>query len=145
MDRYVGEEELVGPAMRDGWLHTGDLGHWDKYGYLHLEGRIGSVVKANGIKIHPSSVQDVLLRHADVANAVVYGIRDTEYAEHLEAAVQLSAGTRGSIDELRAHVAASLSAAHVPEKFFWWPEIPLNPSGKPDCAVLESRSLRSLS
>ncbi|WP_127355228.1 class I adenylate-forming enzyme family protein [Actinacidiphila soli] len=139
MDGYVGEEELVGPTMRDGWLRTGDLGHWDKYGYLHLLGRIGSVVKANGIKIHPSSVQDVLLRHPDVANAVVYGIRDTEYAEYLEAAVQLRTGARRSNDDLRAHVAASLSAAHVPENFSWWAEIPLNPSGKPDYAVLEGR------
>ncbi|WP_344388015.1 fatty acid--CoA ligase family protein [Streptomyces vastus] len=139
MDGYIGDEEHVGPTVRGGWLGTGDLGHWDKYGYLRLLGRIGSVVKANGIKIHPSSVQDILLQHPEVADSVVYGIRDTEYAEHLEAAVQLRTGARCTADDLRTHIAASLSAAHVPEDFSWWEEIPLNPSGKPDYALLRGR------
>ncbi|MFI6561168.1 class I adenylate-forming enzyme family protein [Streptomyces sp. NPDC050534] len=139
MDGYLGEEEHGSPVIRDGWLRTGDIGHWDKYGYLHLLGRIGSIVKANGIKIHPSSVQDVLLRHPKVANAVVHGIRDAESVEQLEAAVQLHAGAGCSVDELRTHITAALSAAHVPGRFSWWEEIPLNSSGKPDYALLRGR------
>ncbi|WNM34716.1 fatty acid--CoA ligase family protein [Streptomyces sp. Li-HN-5-11] len=134
MDGYLGEEDLSAAVKRDGWLRTGDLGRWDKYGYLHLLGRVGGVVKANGIKIHPTSVQDVILQHPDVADAVVYGTRDTAYTEHLGAAVQLRTGARCTGDDLRTHIAASLSAAHVPERFSWWKEIPLSPSGKPDYA-----------
>lgn len=139
MDGYIGEEELGESVVRDGWLRTGDLGHWDRYGYLHLLGRIGSVVKANGIKIHPSAVEEVLLRHPDVANAVVYGIRDAGYAEHLRAAVQLRTGALRTAGRLRSHIADSLSPAHVPESFSWWEEIPINSSGKPDYAALRGR------
>ncbi|MFE9451708.1 class I adenylate-forming enzyme family protein [Streptomyces sp. NPDC006739] len=139
MDGYVGEQESGGPVMRDGWLRTGDLGHWDKYGYLHLVDRVDSVVKAKGIKIHPSSVQDVILQYPGVVDAVVYGIRDTAYTEHLQAAVQLRTGARCTADDLRTHIAAALSAAHVPECFSWWDEIPINLSGKPDYALLRDR------
>jgi fatty-acyl-CoA synthase len=139
MDGYLGEEEHGSPVIRGGWLRTGDIGHWDKYGYLRLLGRIGSVVKANGIKIHPSAVQDILLRHPKVANAVVHGTRDAESVEQLEAAVQLHAGTSCTVDELRTHIAAALTAAHVPGHFSWWAEIPLNSSGKPDYALLRGR------
>lgn len=139
MDGYAGEEEPVDPVLRNGWLRTGDLGHWDRYGYLHLMGRVGNVIKAKGIKIRPSSVEDALLRHPDVANAVVYGIRDTAYVERVAAAVQPRTGAHCADSDLRSHVAATLSAAHAPEEISWWAEIPLHPSGKPDYALLRGR------
>lgn len=132
MDGYLGEKDRGSFTKEGDWLRTGDLGRWDKYGYLHLVGRIGSVVKVHGIKVHPTTVQGVLLNHPDVANAVVYGTRGETLVERLEAAVQLRPGARCTGDELHAHVAAELSAAHVPDAFHWWEEIPLNPSGKPD-------------
>ncbi|CAL9511068.1 class I adenylate-forming enzyme family protein [Streptomyces sp. enrichment culture] len=139
MDGYLGETDRGCLTKEGDRLRTGDLGHWDKYGYLHLVGRIGSVVKVNGIKVHPTTVQDVLLNHPAVRNAVVYGTRGEEFIERLEAAVQLRPGARCTGDELHAHIAAELSAAHVPDAFHWWEEIPLNPSGKPDYARLRGQ------
>ncbi|MFJ8955005.1 class I adenylate-forming enzyme family protein [Streptomyces sp. NPDC102381] len=139
MDGYLGEGDRAALTAAGDWLRTGDLGHWDKYGYLHLVGRIGDVVKVHGIKVHPAAVQEVLLNHPDVANAVVYGTRGAEFIERLEAAVELRGSARFSDDELRSHIAAELTAAHVPDAFHRWAEIPLTPSGKPDYAHLRGQ------
>ncbi|WP_029391194.1 class I adenylate-forming enzyme family protein [Streptomyces xiaopingdaonensis] len=139
MDGYLDDEDLAGPTVRGGWLRTGDLGHWDRYGYLRLLGRIGSVVKVNGIKVHPATVQNVLLQHSDVADCAVYGVRGAGNIEGLEAAVQPRAGKRCTTEELRDHVSARLSPAHVPDSFSWWEEIPLGSSGKPDTVILGER------
>ncbi|MDT0400086.1 AMP-binding protein, partial [Streptomyces edwardsiae] len=60
MSEYVAEPELTARTVRDGWVHTGDLGFVDGDGYLHLRGRIGEVIKTNGIKIHPVTVENAL-------------------------------------------------------------------------------------
>ncbi|MEU5896692.1 MULTISPECIES: fatty acid--CoA ligase family protein [unclassified Streptomyces] len=165
MDGYADDPELTRRVLRgDGTLRTGDLGRWDPYGYLHLVDRIGSVVKAHGLKLYPATIQRVLQSHPRVADAVVYGVRDSGYAEHLHAAVQLhpSADTRPTadaaaaeepeaaaepepegapddLDDLKAYVAAALSDAHVPAAIHRWTALPLNESGKPDLATLRNR------
>ena len=138
MDGYLGEQGLTSTALLDGWLRTGDLGHWDKYGYLRLVGRVGNVIKSGGLKLDPASIERTLLAHPQVKYAIVYGIRDEEYVEHVHAAVELR-NDECTTDELRAHVAHALTPTHVPADITVWDELPLNGSGKPDLAYLRNR------
>ncbi|MFF9349097.1 class I adenylate-forming enzyme family protein [Streptomyces sp. NPDC014734] len=138
MDGYIGDGLTEG-VLRDGLLRTGDLGRWDRYGYLHLVDRIGSIVKSHGLKLYPATIQRVLQSHPQVADAVVYGVRDNDYAEHIHAAVHLRDGADCSDDDLRSHVAAALSESHVPAAIYRWPGLPLSESGKPDYATLRIR------
>ncbi|MFE0171086.1 class I adenylate-forming enzyme family protein [Streptomyces sp. NPDC059002] len=160
MDGYVDDAALTRSVLRgDGMLRTGDLGHWDRYGYLHLVDRIGSIVKSHGLKLYPATIQRVLQSHPLVADAAVYGVRDSGYAEHVHAAVQLRTrpgpvddqadpDVRNDLDarndpdvlnDLKSYVAAALSDAHVPAALHLWPALPLNESGKPDLAILRNR------
>lgn len=160
MDGYADDPELTRRVLRgDGTLRTGDLGRWDPYGYLHLVDRIGSIVKAHGLKLYPATIQRVLQSHPKVADAAVYGVRDSGYAEHVHAAVQLhpAAATEPAaatdpaaaaepedaqnddLDDVKAYVAAALSDAHVPAVIHRWAALPLNESGKPDLAILRNR------
>lgn len=142
MDGYPGDPELTARVLRDGWLDTGDLGHRDRYGYLHLTGRTGQVIKSGGLKIYPAPVERALVAHPAVGHAVVYGVRDRDRTEHVHAAVVPAAGSACTAEELRAHVGALLSPLHAPAEIAFWDSMPLTERGKPDMARLRSRTDR---
>ncbi|MDN5932298.1 MAG: AMP-binding protein [Pseudonocardia sp.] len=136
MDGYLNDPDHTARVLRDGWLRTGDLGYVDRYGYLRLIGRTGNVIKCGGLKIHPSTVEHVLLSHPLVANAAVFGVRDRDYRERVCAAVQLRSGACCSPADLSAYVAGALSPEHVPAEMTFWNSWPLTESGKPDHGIL---------
>ncbi|MFB6673944.1 class I adenylate-forming enzyme family protein [Streptomyces sp. NPDC056390] len=133
---YLDDDELTGATLRDGWLRTGDLGHWDRYGYLRLDGRVGDVIKHGGLKLDPTAIEDALLQHPQVRQATVFGVRDDDYVEQVHAAVELHSGAARTSCDLRGYVAATLTPEHTPVRISVWPQLPLTPSGKPDRAYL---------
>ncbi|MFF3650258.1 AMP-binding protein [Streptomyces sp. NPDC002181] len=140
MSGYQGlPAESAAALLPEGWLRTGDLGHWDAYGYLHLVDRIGRVVKAAGVKVRPAEVERALLTHPAVADCAVFGMPDPDTGEAVHAAVVL----RGphEPDALRRHVTETLSAAHAPARIVLWPELPLTASGKPDLERLRGAAV----
>jgi fatty-acyl-CoA synthase len=139
MAGYLGADSGGIEVLRDGWLRTGDLARWDRYGYLRLAGRVGNVIKSGGLKLDPAAIERVLLAHPAVHNAVVYGVRDHDYVEHVHAAVEPRPGVRCDTSALAAHVAATLSQIHVPSRVTVWDQLPLLSTGKPDHAAIQSR------
>lgn len=135
---YLGDAELTGATYRDGWLRTGDLGHWDRYGYLRLDGRVGDVIKHGGLKLDPAAIEAALMRHPQVRQAAVFGVRDEQFVEQVHAAVELYSGAAHTSCDLRDYVAATLTPEHAPVAVSVWPRLPLTPSGKPDRARLRS-------
>ncbi|MFI0812427.1 class I adenylate-forming enzyme family protein [Streptomyces echinatus] len=159
MDGYWGDDERSRTVLRDGWLHTGDLGHLDDEGHLRLVGRLGDVIKSKGEKVHPTAVESALLSHPQVAQAAVFGVRDGDEVEHVHAAVvphrggDVSSGTGSEPSrpsepsgpeewaaELRAHVAAVLSPFHAPAVITLRERLPLTASGKPDKQLLRAEA-----
>ncbi|MFF1491526.1 class I adenylate-forming enzyme family protein [Streptomyces sp. NPDC058304] len=140
MSGYQGlPAESAAALLPDGWLRTGDLGHWDAYGYLHLVDRIGRVVKAAGVKVRPAEVERALLTHPAVADCAVFGMPDPDTGEAVHAAVVLRVPCEP--DALRRHVTEALSAAHAPTRIVRWPELPLTESGKPDLRRLRGAAV----
>ncbi|MFJ3617928.1 class I adenylate-forming enzyme family protein [Streptomyces iakyrus] len=133
---YLDDAELTEATYRDGWLRTGDLGHWDRYGYLRLDGRVGDVIKHGGLKLDPAAIEAALLQHPQVRQAAVFGVRDEDLVEQVHAAVELHSGAGHTSCDLRGYVAATLTPEHAPVGVSVWPELPLTPSGKPDRARL---------
>ncbi|WP_010035532.1 MULTISPECIES: fatty acid--CoA ligase family protein, partial [Streptomyces] len=129
---YLDDAELTAATYRDGWLRTGDLGHWDRYGYLRLDGRVGDVIKHGGLKLDPSAIEAALLKHPQVRQAAVFGVRDEDLVEQVHAAVELHSGAGHTSCDLRDYVAATLTPEHAPLSVSIWPELPLTPTGKPD-------------
>ncbi|MFI9274419.1 class I adenylate-forming enzyme family protein [Kitasatospora sp. NPDC052896] len=142
MREYLNDPELTARTVRDGWVHTGDLGRLDEHGYLRLHGRMSDVIKTNGIKVYPTAVENVLLSHPDVVQAAVFGVPDADHVEHLHAAVVLRAGGDASSADLREHVAAELSPKQAPAVIDLRTRLPLTGTGKPDRARLVSDTTR---
>jgi O-succinylbenzoic acid--CoA ligase len=119
-----------GCADEDGWLHTGDLGRIDEEGFLYVEGRLGDMIVTGGEKVLPAEVEEVLLRHPDVADAAAVGRADVEWQEAVAALVVLRDGASARPDELRRHCAESLAGYKVPKRFEFVSALPRTSSGK---------------
>jgi o-succinylbenzoate---CoA ligase len=119
-----------GCADEDGWLHTGDLGRIDDEGFLYVEDRLGDVIVSGGENVLPAEVEEVLLRHPDVADAAAVGRADAEWQEAVEAVVVLRDGAAAGAAELRQHCAESLAGYKVPKRFEFVSELPRTDSGK---------------
>jgi o-succinylbenzoate---CoA ligase len=119
-----------GSADADGWLHTGDLGHIDEEGFLYVRDRIDDMIVSGGENVVPAEVEEVLLRHPEVADAAVIGRDDPEWQQAVTAVVVLESGSEVSPDDLRRHCAESLAGFKVPKRVELAAALPRTPSGK---------------
>jgi O-succinylbenzoic acid--CoA ligase len=119
-----------GRADADGWLHTGDLGRIDEEGFLYVEDRLDDLIVTGGENVVPAEVENVLLRHPQVADAAVVGREDPEWQQAVTAIVVLADGAETTPDELRRHCAESLAGFKVPKRIELAAALPRTPSGK---------------
>jgi long-chain acyl-CoA synthetase len=127
---YHGRPEETAAALRDGWLHTGDLGHVDEEGYLFIAGRRKEMLIFRGLNVYPREIEDVLAAHPDVAEAAVVGLADPRAGETPHAAVVLRSGSSVSEKDLRRFCAGRLARYKVPRSVTIMAEFPRNATGK---------------
>jgi O-succinylbenzoic acid--CoA ligase len=119
-----------GRADAEGWLHTGDLGHIDEEGFLYVKDRIDDLIVSGGENVVPAEVEEVLLRHPEVADAAVVGREDPEWQQAVTAIVVLESGSDVTPDDLRRHCGESLAGFKVPKRVELAAALPRTPSGK---------------
>jgi acyl-CoA synthetase (AMP-forming)/AMP-acid ligase II len=117
-------------AFVHGWFRTGDQGVIDGDGYLRLTGRLKEIINRGGEKISPREVDEVLLEHHAVAQAVTFAVPHDKLGEDVAAAVVLHEGESVAERELRAFARAHLADFKVPATVVFVPEIPKGPTGK---------------
>jgi len=124
---YLNNPGANAEAFFDGWFRTGDIGLIDD-GYLRLEGRLKEMILRGGENIGPAEIEQVLLAHPAVSDAVCFGVPDDKYGELVAAAVTLV----GDADEaaLVEHCRRQLAAFKVPAKIHVLAEIPRTATGK---------------
>ncbi len=135
MPAYENNPEADGSAVLRGWLRTGDRGHLDAEGYLFITGRLKEIINRGGEKISPREVEEVLLDHPAVAQAVTFPVPHPTLGEDVAAAIVLESGVpAGSherlIQEVRRFASARLSPFKVPQLVVLVDEIPKGPAGK---------------
>lgn len=101
MTGYYKRPDLTADAIRDGWLHTGDIGYVDDDGYLHLVDRKKDMIDSGGVKVYPRDIEEVAARHPDVREVAVFGIPHDKWGETPLAAVILRAGASVTAEALR--------------------------------------------
>ena len=90
---YLGNPEATAETFdQDGYLHTGDVGHIDEYGLIHISDRIKEMIKVKGQQVAPAELEDLLLGHPDVEDVAVLGVPDEYAGERPKAFVVLSKG-----------------------------------------------------
>jgi acyl-CoA synthetase (AMP-forming)/AMP-acid ligase II len=127
---YEGEEDTNATAFRNGWFHTGDLGFVDEEGYLFITGRLKEIINRGGQKVSPREIDLVLESHADVRQAVAFGVPHPTLGEDIAAAVVFAEGKRAGESELRALALQNLPPHKVPSRIIAVSDLPKLRTGK---------------
>ena len=130
MAGYLHNEEATAATLRDGWLHTGDVGYVDPDGYFFIVDRAKDMIIRGGENIYPREIEEVLYTHAGVLECAVIGVPDEVRGEEVLAVVAPKPGAELDGDELKAWAAERLAAFKVPRRFEIRPELPKTPTGK---------------
>jgi len=127
---YEANPEANQAAFTNGWFRTGDQGRLDDDGYLFLTGRIKELINRGGEKISPREIDEVLLAHPAVAQAVAFAVPHPTLGQDVAAAVALRDGAAVEERELREFAAARLADFKVPQRIYVRDELPLGATGK---------------
>ncbi len=129
MTGYENNPTANADAFRNGWFRTGDQGEIDETGSLRITGRLKEIINRGGEKISPREIDEVLLDHPAVTQAVAFAIPHRSLGEEVGAAVVVD-GAAVTERELRDFVAGRLAAFKVPRSVTILPELPKGATGK---------------
>jgi long-chain acyl-CoA synthetase len=130
MQGYWGMPEETARTLRDGWLHTGDVGRMDEDGYIYLVDRKKDMIISGGENIYSREVEEVLYMHPAVLEAAVVGVPDEKWGECVKAVVVLRPGVGGSEEELIEFCKQHMASYKKPRSVEFWDELPKTASGK---------------
>ena len=136
---YWDMPEKTREVIRDGWLHTGDMGQMDSEGYIAMLGRWSERIVSAGRAIFPRPMEESLMRHRAVRYAAVIGTPDDEAGELPKAIVSLHEDRRASGEELLEHCRADIGAENSPTTLEIIEEMPMTATGKIGRAQLQKR------
>ncbi|MFM9370626.1 AMP-binding protein [Streptomyces sp. Da 82-17] len=140
MTGYWKQPELTAEVLRDGWLHTGDVGFLDEDGYVTVVDRLKDMIVVVGGHVYTTELEDLLNSHPKVRQSAVFGVRDADRMEQVHAAVVTAPGTDVSAEELRAAVREQRGAMYEPAVVTFVDALPLTDAGKPDKKLLRRRA-----
>lgn len=127
-DSFYNDPEASAEAFRDGWFYPGDLGKMDAEGLLYLVGRAKDVIIRGGVNIYPAEIEQVLLAHPSVADAVAVPWPHADRGE--DVAVFVTAKEAIEADRLLVHCRKNLATYKIPSGIFFVDEMPKTPLGK---------------
>ncbi|HEY8731861.1 MAG TPA: long-chain fatty acid--CoA ligase [Candidatus Limnocylindria bacterium] len=130
MAGYWERPEETAMALRDGWLHTGDMARMSEDGFFTIVDRAKDLIIVGGINVYPREVEEVLLSHPTVRDAGVIGLAEERHGEVPYAFVVLVPGATATEEELMAHCRASLARYKVPSHIEFRDELPKTMIGK---------------
>ena len=130
MAGYYRDPERTAETIVDGWLHTGDLGHLDIKGRLHITDRKKDMIISGGFNIFPSEIEQVIWSHPAVADCAVIGIADEKWGEAVQAVVERKPGLIVEAEELAALCRERLGALKTPKSFRFVDALPRSAVGK---------------
>ena len=130
MKGYFNKPDETAKALRNGWLHSGDIGRLDEDGYLYIVDRIKDMIISGGLNVYPTEVEEVLYTHAAVEECAVIGMPHVEYGEAVTAFVKIKQGLACSEADLIGFCKERIASYKAPKKIMFVEELPKSPAGK---------------
>lgn len=130
MRGYWEDPDATAQAIRNGWLHTGDVGHFDENGYLYITDRIKDMIITGGANVYPREVEEALHAHPGVHEASVFGVPDPKWGERVVAAIVQRDGFDLTEADLIEWCRQQLGSYKKPTSVYFMQELPKSDAGK---------------
>ncbi|MBI3737143.1 long-chain fatty acid--CoA ligase [Candidatus Sumerlaeota bacterium] len=130
MSGYHNKPEATAEAIKEGWLHTGDLGYRDDENYFFIVDRKKDMIIKGGYNIYPREIEEVIYQLPQVAEAAVVGVYDEAKGETVRAVVALKPGQILTEEALAAYLDSNLAKYKLPQDYLFMDELPKGPTGK---------------
>ena len=142
---YHDNPEANAKSFRDGWFRTGDLGHMDAAGFLHITGRASDMFISGGSNIYPLEIEERILAHPDIVEAAVLGVPDPKWGEIGVAVCVARPGAVVTEDALRAWLDGRIARYKIPARVHFWEALPKSGYGKmPKRMIRDEMAARGL-
>ncbi|MCX2739112.1 AMP-binding protein [Pontibacter anaerobius] len=127
---YWNMPEATSRAIRNGWMHTGDLAVMDEEGYVQIVGRIKDLIIRGGENIAPREIEEFLLTHEDIVDVHVIGVPDAKYGEEVMAWVKLKGGITPNPELIKAYCRGQIATIKIPKYWKFVEDFPMTVTGK---------------
>ncbi len=127
---YYNDSDKTADAFRNGWFHSGDLGHFDEEGYLYIVDRKKDMIKSGGENVASREVEESIFRHPDVAEVAVFGVPHPKWIEGVVAVVVAKSGASVTADQINTYCQEHLTHYKAPKHIVMADQLPKNASGK---------------
>ncbi|RZL89003.1 MAG: o-succinylbenzoate--CoA ligase [Variovorax sp.] len=130
MKGYYRDPQKTSETLKDGWLHTGDVGLMDANGYFYIVDRLKDLIVSGGFNISPSEIEQLLWTLPAVSDCAVIGVPDAVWGEAVKAVVELKPGHSLDEDAALALCRERLGSMKAPKSIEVWPQLPRSTVGK---------------
>jgi len=130
MQGYYGNPEATNRTIRDGWLHTGDIGYLDNDGDLFIVQRRTDLIVSGGENVYPAEVEAVIRQHPAVKDVAVIGMTDAEWGQRVAAAIIPATESHPTPDDIITYCREHLAGYKVPRQIIFVDALPQTASGK---------------
>lgn len=144
MRGYWDDDVRTREAVRDGWMHTGDLATLDAEGYCNIVGRVKDMLIRGGENVYPREIEEFLFRHPKIQQVQVFGVPDVRYGEEICAWIIVKPGQTLTEDEVKAFCRDQIAHYKVPRYVRFVDELPMTVTGKAQKFLMRAKMIEEL-
>ncbi len=130
MIEYLNKPEATAETIKDGWMHTGDMGYMDETGFIYISGRKKEMINRGGENIYPREIEIPLEKHPKIMEVAVVGAPDPALGERVAVGIVLKEPGSMTAEEVRDFLSDKIAKYKIPELVKFMAELPKNPTGK---------------
>lgn len=144
MKGYWGDDERTADAIKNSWMHTGDLATLDAEGYCNIVGRVKDMLIRGGENIYPREIEEFLFRHPKVGEVQVFGVPDSKYGEEICAWIVTKSGQSMTEDDVRNFCKGQIAHYKIPRYVKFVDALPMTVTGKPQKFIMSELMSKEL-